>query len=89
MSEGPKLPTEARLGVLRVNFPRPALNLIRKLIKSASHVRVSYCGREFAAFNDLTLDADNQFEVFSHHLWPAFRDRPAVVTTLPAGVIRQ
>ena len=66
MSEGPKLPTQARLGILRVNFPRAALNLIRNLIKSASHLRVSYCGREFAAFNDLTLDADNQFEVFSH-----------------------
>lgn len=42
MSEGPKLPTEARLGILRVNFPRPALHLIRKLIKPASHLRVSY-----------------------------------------------
>ena len=41
-----------------VNFPRPALDFICKLIESACRFRMKYLSGQLATFYDLILDAD-------------------------------
>jgi hypothetical protein len=49
-----------------VRFSRPALNLIGQFVKSAGGFGIEYLRRQAAAFDDLILYINQQFQVFSH-----------------------